>query len=404
MDWTFTESDYEQYLRDHEYRPDTIRTYVANVQKFRKWIELNPSPPQSMWVTLTTAYLDPCAAINGRPLDLKGVRAALHHHTAIARLYGQPCSSTAPMDPISQEVDAYAEYLTRVAGYSSATITAHRQVLKQFLRKVMQPPIAPQTVWFTASRVATFLTTAWRHLKPGSKKRYIGVIRGYIRYLAFHGVAVDPGLLQLPLAAPVWKLNTVPSTFSAEELEQLVRAFDRTIEAGIRDYAMYRCFIDLGLRVSEVADLTLDNWDWHHGTVRIHSRKTARERLLPVPITLGEAIVHYLGEARPKTTERTLFVRFAHLRGEPMGPGNIRRAMCRAYARVGISPRVTGTHILRHTKAASLYNTGADLKMIADILGHTSIDTTVVYTKIPGPALAAVSARWPTISESGVQS
>ena len=87
-----------------------------------------------------------------------------------------------------------------------------------------------------------------------------------------------------------------------------------------------------------------------------------------------------------------------------MGPGQIRGTIRRAYARAGFPPQVTGTHILRHTKAATLYNAGADLKMIADILGHTSIDTTVIYTKVPGPILAAASGRWPTASESTVPS
>ncbi len=403
MYWTFTEVDYEQYLRDHEYRPGTIQAYMASVRHFRHWVEVTHGQSESTWMALTAAYLDPGAAIDGRHA-FKVVRAALHHHTALAQLYGQPCPAEVPVDPISQEVDQYSEHLERVAGFSSATVTAHRRVLEQFLRTVVQPPLAPQIAWFTAKTVVTFLTTAWRHLKPGSKKRYIGVIRGYTRYLIFQGIAVDPGLLQLPLTAPVWKLDAVPRRFSAEDLECLLRAFDDTTPAGIRDYAMVLCFIDLGLRVSEVADLTLDDWDWHHGVVRIRTRKTGQERLLPVPVRLGEAVVRYLVKSRPKTGERTLFVRFAHMCGESMGPGLIRGAMCRAYARAGIAPQVTGTHILRHTKAANLYNAGADLKVIADILGHTSIDTTVIYTKVPGPALAAACGRWPTVPESTVLS
>ena len=87
-----------------------------------------------------------------------------------------------------------------------------------------------------------------------------------------------------------------------------------------------------------------------------------------------------------------------------MGREQIRGTIRRAYARAGIPPQVTGTHVLRHTKAATLYNAGADLKMIADILGHTSIDTTVIYTKVPGPALAAASGRWPAAAEPAVVS
>jgi site-specific recombinase XerD len=354
-------------------------------------------------MALTAAYLDPCAAVDGRHA-FKVVRAALHHHTTVAQLYGQSCPKEALTDPISQEVAQYAEHLKRVAGFASATVTSHRRVLDSFLRAVVRPPLVPQTAWFTAKTVATYLTTAWRHLKPSSKKRGIGIIRGYVRYLAFQGIPTDPGLLQLPLTAPVWKLDAVPRRLADEDLERLMRAYDGGTSAGCRDYAIALCFIDLGLRVSEVADLTVDDWDWHHGVVRIHGRKTRHERLLPVPVRLGEAVVRYLTESRPQSGDRTLFVRFAHMCGEPMGPGQIRGTIRRAYARAGIPPQVTGTHVLRHTTAATLYNAGADLKIIADILGHTSIDTTVVYTKVPGPVLAAASGRWPTAPDPSVLS
>jgi len=403
MHWTFTEVDYEQYLEDHEYRPGTIRVYVTIVHRFRQWVELTHCQSEDTWRALVAAYLDPCAAIDGRPHAFKMVRAALHHHTAMAQLYGQRGPVEDP-DPISQEVGRYAEYLQRVAGFAPTTVTSHRRVLESFLRAVVRPPLVPQTAWFTAKTVAAYLTTAWHRLKPSSKKRCIGIIRGYARYLAFQGIPVDPGLLQLPLTAPVWKLDAVPRSLADEDLERLMRAYDGSTPTGCRDYAIALCFIDLGLRVSEVADLTVDDWDWHHGIVRIHGRKTRQERLVPVPIRLGEAVVRYLTASRPQTGNRTLFVRFAHMRGEPMGPGQIRGTIRRAYARAGFPPQVTGTHVLRHTKAATLYNTGADLKMIADILGHTSIDTTVVYTKVPGPILAAASGRWPTASESTVPS
>ena len=112
-----------------------------------------------------------------------------------------------------------------------------------------------------------------------------------------------------------------------------------------------------------MADLTLDDWDWHHGIPEIRARKIRQERHLPVPVRLGEAVARYLTASRPQTGERTLFVRFAHMLGAPMGREQIRGTIRRAYARAGIPPQVTGTHALRDTKAASLYNAGADLKI-----------------------------------------
>ncbi len=404
MYWTFSEVDYAQYLQAHEYRPGTIRDYVAIVQRFRQWVELTHGQSEQTWMALTAAYLDPGAAIDGRPQTFTMVRAALHLHTVMAQLWGQSGSEEMLPDPISQEVDRYAEYLARVAGFAPATVTTHRRVLDAFLRAVVRSPLVPHSTWLTAEAVTAYVTTTWRPLRPCSTKRYLGVIRGYARYLRFQGMPVEPGLWRLPLTAPVWALDSVPRTLPAEDLERLFQAYDRTTPTGIRDYAIARCFIDLGLRVSEVADLTLNDWDWHHGFLQILARKTRQERHLPVPARLGEAVARYLIAVRPQTGERTLFVRFFHNLGAPMGREQIRGTIRRAYARAGIPPQVTGTHILRHTKAATLYNAGADLKMIADILGHTAIDTTVIYTKVPGPALAAASGRWPAAAEPTVVS
>lgn len=80
-----------------------------------------------------------------------------------------------------------------------------------------------------------------------------------------------------------------------------------------------------------------------------------------------------------------------------MGSEQIRGTIRRAYTRAGISSTITGTHILRHSKATSMYENGASLKIIADVLGHESIDTTVVYTKVERLALHYVTCPWPEV-------
>ena len=79
-----------------------------------------------------------------------------------------------------------------------------------------------------------------------------------------------------------------------------------------------------------------------------------------------------------------------------VSPALVRGVIRRAYAAVPACGGLTGTHILRHTAASRLLGAGADLKRIADILGHRSIDTTAVYAKIDVAHLAAVAAPWPT--------
>lgn len=191
----------------------------------------------------------------------------------------------------------------------------------------------------------------------------------------------------------MWKLSNVPKTFDTEDIDKILTSYNRNTLVGIRDYAIALCFTELGLRASEVANITLDDFNWRKGTIQIKKTKTHLERELPLPKNVGEAIVKYLKSVDTERSGRILFVRFSHYCGDAMGREQIRGTIRRAYAQSGIPSTITGTHILRHSKAKSMYENGSSLKIIADILGHRSIDTTVIYTKIgrselhPGPVL-----------------
>lgn len=387
---------FKQYLVEEEYCPSTVRWYSDIVRKFASWAMARDSLCVLLCDVLINEYLDPDAVISGRPKDYKSVRAALHaYRTSLVKTGYAPAPYTS-CDPIEQVLCDYVSHLRDTAGLSVATQLTHRQYLRRFLRMAWKEnhTFEPSTI-LSVSTVQHYLTDELKHLRPASRKRVVGVIRGFARYLQLQGVAVDAGVLNLPLTTPVWKLSHIPKTLPSDDIQRILLSYDRSTDVGCRDYAIALCFIDLGLRTSEVAQLSLDDFRWHEGTVSIRKTKTHQERELPLPQRMGEAIVKYLTQSRPSTGERTLFVRFAHRSGTAMGCGQIRGTVRRAYARAGLPPTITSIHILRHTKAASLYEQGSSLKMIADVLGHTSIDTTVIYTKVGGSALYDVMCRWP---------
>lgn len=104
----------------------------------------------------------------------------------------------------------------------------------------------------------------------------------------------------------------MPKTFTEEEIERIHASYDLNTPTGIRDYAIALCFTELGLRVSEVANLSLDDFNWREGKVNVKRNKTHMERELPLSQKAGEAIFKYLKSSRPETNDRTLFVRFSH--------------------------------------------------------------------------------------------
>jgi integrase len=182
---------------------------------------------------------------------------------------------------------------------------------------------------------------------------------------------------------------------SGHQLHTFLGLFDRSTPAGRRDYAMALCQTDLGFRVGEVAALKLDDIDWRGGTIRILAGKTRRGRVLPLTDGVGQAIADYLRHGRPATLCRHVFVRHTVPPGTPVTRHLISHVFRRAFARVEGCENWKGTHVLRHTAATRMYSRGANLKEIADILGHRSLSTTAVYAKVEPTRLATVALPWP---------
>jgi site-specific recombinase XerD len=151
----------------------------------------------------------------------------------------------------------------------------------------------------------------------------------------------------------------------------------------------------IGLRVGEVAQITLDDIDWQAGTLSLPMPKGRRQRILPLPQEVGNAIVAYLRKGRPLTNERHIFVSHRPPAGTALNKDVLRQYIRCAFIRAGLDTPSKGTRILRHTAATQLIRTGATMKEIADVLGHSSIDTTCIYAKVDIPSLKEVAMPWP---------
>lgn len=148
-----------------------------------------------------------------------------------------------------------------------------------------------------------------------------------------------------------------------------------------------RCLVDLGLREREVVCLELDDIDWDAGTLRICKGKSRRVDVLPLPHSTGLAIAAYLRSERPSTVNRRVFVRHVAPLDEPIRPDVVRNTVRQAYRRCGLP--YTRVHILRHTLASRLLETGGTLKEVADMLRHRALDTSMIYDLCQGRHRAA---------------
>ena len=220
----------------------------------------------------------------------------------------------------------------------------------------------------------------------------VGSIRSFLRFLVLQD-KIDASLAECVPTVSRGNHNRIPSHLSADELKHLLKSNKGTIPVLRRNYAMLVLLARLGLRASEVANLTLDDIDWEHGELTIQGKGNKQARL-PLPNDVGNAIVDYLKRARPPCPYRNVFIspRPPH---RPLKNSSVSSIVNRAIQRARLNPQNKGAHLLRHTLATECLRKGATLGEVGEILRHQSIDTTAIYAKVDFTRLTTLAMPWP---------
>lgn len=291
----------------------------------------------------------------------------------------------------------YDAHLLRVRGLSQSTRNIHRLVVHKLLSSVFP---ADRISWrnFHFSDVVRFVTGEFRRLHNRATQRaWLMVLRSLLRYLADEGhISVGWDVALPSIANP--QHARLPRGLTEDQVRALWAASEGSRRRDLRNRALLLLLLRLGLRSEEVAALLPRDIDWKNGSVKIRSAKTFRERTLPLPKDVGEALVAYLRSLR--TRPRRLFdpTRKAPV-GSPRRPEQryevyVRNCMMYLFQCAGIHKR--GPHALRHTLATGMVNSGATFKAVSDMLGHKSISTTLIYAKLDLKALMQVALPWPS--------
>jgi site-specific recombinase XerD len=231
------------------------------------------------------------------------------------------------------------------------------------------------------------------HLKPVTVRRIVSQLRSFLRFLTMRGI------LQKDLSAELPKIRVprdanIPSVWDQELLVRLLRAVDRSSAKGKRDYAILLLACRLGLRAGDIRTLKLDNLRWAESIIEITQAKTGAPLTQPLTSEVGEALIDYLKSGRPQTTHREVFLKVNPPFG-PFGDSDSLHHIVKYWRQLaGItfrSPQRRGLHSLRHTLATRLLEKSTPLPTIAEILGHTSLESTRIYAKADVEALRSVA-------------
>lgn len=340
-------------------------------------------------------HLPSCLCSSPGPLTPKEVRAALHRFLVALRmddLIAIPAPPT--MSDVEKEVVAFDKYLVETCGVALETRIYRLRYVREFLTaKYGAGPVDAHSL--QPREIMSYLADRVKRCKPGTAKVIAASVRSYLKFLVLRGMSSNRMVAAVP-TIPQWRMSSIPKVLSSTELYQFLCSFNVATPTGCRDHAIALCLADLGLRTCEVAALRLDDVNWREGTIRIAAKKS-RERILPLTSRVGGAIADYLKTVRPTTPEHSLFLRHSVPSGTPVTCHIVRGIVRRACARVGILAPRDGPHTFRHTLASRMLQSGVALTEVADVLGHQTIDTTAIYTKVDLTSLTAVTIPWPEV-------
>ncbi len=251
-----------------------------------------------------------------------------------------PPSKSTSMTEADELLERYRRYLAQQRGLAPQTVVHYAFMAREFLKDSL--PSTGSVVGLrglSVADVAGFLLRKTSRLAGRGSKSFTGWLRPFLRFLYLEGLAATELAAALPPVAG-WRQTQLPARLTPAEVEALLNSCDRSQVHGLRDFAVLMLLARLGLRAIEVARLQLDDLNWRAGEVVIRGKGRQYDRL-PVPVDVGEALVTYLRDGRPRTELRLVFITHrAPLRG--IGTSAVSKAVVNACKRVGIPP--VGAH------------------------------------------------------------
>jgi len=291
---------------------------------------------------------------------------------------------------LAGELNNFLHYWEHERDVSWKTLECGKWALSQFILFAHQKGIRS---W---SDIKPELFTKFFETKTNLSQRSLKlmstVLRVFLRYQFINGTMKRDWSYHVPQYRG-FNNQRIPAIWSDEAIKSLLAAVDRNRPKGKRDYAILLLACRLGMRAGDIRNLQIENLNWCDGRIEFNQGKSGRKMIMPLTEEIGLALIDYLKNARPLTGYRDVFLRI-QAPYIPLSPSNNLRDIITKYrelAGIMLPHQATGMHSLRHTLASRLLKAGNPLESITDILGHASIDTTRIYTRIDVEQLRSVA-------------
>jgi integrase/recombinase XerC len=279
-------------------------------------------------------------------------------------------------------IEAFITYLEAERRYSPLTVRNYRRDVADFMKFLGVEPadFRPAGVSVDDLREWIVSMSSSGHLSPASINRALASVRSFFRWMHSQGIIeANPclriGNLRAPKRLPVW----VPETKMDEVTGDLLRRCEATDLWERRDAIIVLLFYSCGIRLAELIAMDVADLSADFGSIRV-TGKGDKQRVVPLPAVTGEILRRYVDEICElniwKDRKKVLFLT---VKGEAISRTAVYRIVRGELERMGVHGK-RSPHVLRHTFATHLLDSGADMREIQELLGHSSLGATQVYT------------------------
>ena len=275
---------------------------------------------------------------------------------------------------LKDAIDLFYQYLLVEKGLSKQTADSYLADLKQFFIFYKDKTLVEELGPYDLN--SFMLYGASSGISPSTTLRRASSIKQFYIFLKKDGYYQD----EIPEVEAIKKPAHLPTCLSLQEVEDLLNAPNMESPSGIRDRAMLELMYASGLRVSELLQLEKNNINLKKGVVKVFG-KGSKERKVPIGDYALEYVVKYLNEVRGTFDKNNSKYLFLNKSGEPLSRIYFFKQIRKYASEVGID-KVISPHTLRHCFATHLLEGGAQLRTVQEMLGHSNIATTQIYTHV----------------------
>lgn len=304
------------------------------------------------------------------------------------------------LDPLPRQeiyhplLDAYLKWMRHYQHVSNGTLEVRRNSIAQFLQW-LGPEATPEGLLrLTAERIKDFFLSYAQSMGRSARRSMQSALRSFLRFCLHQGYVQHP----LDRAVPIlrtYKLSTVPRGLSEEQAQRVIQSVDCSTNTGLRDYAILQLLHTYGVRGGQVRALRMENIHWADNQILFRASKNGKDSLLPLSAEVGQSLLDYLRQARPRCSYPQVFIT-CRAPYHPLPHSSSLSAIVDRYIRAaGINVPSRGAHAFRHGFATRMVDKGHSLKAVADVLGHRHLSTTFIYTKVDLNTLKQVALDWP---------